>query len=92
MTDETKLSALDRARKEVELCQKVFGEDRNGWTRASRALAALVAELDAAPVVHVNGVVRYADGSVSVRTTPKLTDASLRPLLGKRVRLVGEGE
>lgn len=78
------MDALSAARSEVELSRKVFGEDRNGWTRASRALAALVAEIDAAPVGLV--VAACASDSVGVLETTIESGQSFKN--GTSVRLL----
>lgn len=72
---------LNNARAELELCRMAFGKDTNGWTRASRALAALVAEIEAAPVVDV---FKFR-GCVVIEPDDE-------SLVGKRVRLLAEGE
>lgn len=42
------MTAFRDAITELQLCSTVWGKDQSNWTRAARALAALVAEIEAA--------------------------------------------
>ena len=82
-------SALEDARAEIELAAMMRGPQRHDWSRAERALAALVEEIDAAPDGIVDDKVIHPDGSGYVAVcgyrTPDVA-------LGQRVALLRVGE
>lgn len=80
------MDALNRAREYLETCDEQYGTDRGNWRLADLCLAALVAEIEAAPE---GEAVSSTEGyPAALNGYAHDDDLAINGLIGKRVRLL----
>lgn len=78
------MKALQEAKAQIDLCRKMRGKDMADWSRSERTLAALVDEIERAPVTTAYELLDVEAGGVVVDAND-FED-------GQRVRVLAAGE
>lgn len=84
------MTALERAKEVIRIMAIVYGSDRSNYTRAERALADLVAEIEAAPSIEITEC-NHAAGEPDF-DLDDMESALQKMTIGKRVKMMEVGE